>query len=126
MLLAKTLGCFIFFLVMFGTLDQVSAQCVRPGNMKTNSLAGRVYYVEKKAEKAEPLSDVSIQILNLKQDKVISKTNTDTNGFFSLPNVKPGRYLLKAELEHLDTIVVGIRLTSKSKKDKENFLAVEI
>ncbi len=82
-----------------------------------DSLNGKIRGVIIDKDNNSPLSSAAVQLLNPKDNSVVSGTETGTDGKFSIENIPFGTYTLKVEIiGYSNALVKGISL-SKEKSE---------
>ena len=111
----------------FGIVESY-AQCVRRGDLKTNSLGGKTIAVYQGSDRKDNFPRVSIVVSKeTKGDRVvIAEGLTDSMGLFAFPNISPGKYIFEAYAQHFDKISLRLKVTRRSRNEKEKFLMVAL
>lgn len=112
-----------------------AAQCVR-GDLKIDSLRGRVIAGATQSENSRPLSKVKVQVWETYPDvtsglysTVIAETLTSDDGNFSIASLKPGNYKLVvlAPIEAgFDSIVNRFQMITPGKRKTGTFLDISL
>lgn len=96
-------------------------------NIKARGFSGQIFsiaYNKQLPDFNSPLPKATLNLLKRTddEDKLIAEVVADESGYFSLENVKAGKYILRAEFRGFDSLYVQIKISGGSRRKKDKII----